>query len=113
MTTEEPLVSSQCPGSGRANARLERSHLADEQERRTMGDHIFRSRQTGHVCSASSSFNGVSFGLILYHAFSIRPLASMRNALRSIPMYVRPYIDFCFHTEYASASWWSTSASSG
>src|SRR5438105_3082562 len=33
--------------------------------------------------------------------------------LRSLPKYVRPYIDFCTHTPYASATAWPSSESSG
>jgi hypothetical protein len=34
----------------------------------------------------------------LCHAFTTRPSAPTRNVARSIPMYLRPYMDFSTHT---------------
>jgi hypothetical protein len=41
---------------------------------------------------------GVSLGEILYQTSASFPFGSMRKADRSIPMYLRPYIDFSFQT---------------
>ena len=55
----------------------------------------------------------MSFGETLYQAWATLPCSSMRNAERSMPMYLRPYMDFSFHTSNASATAWSWSDRSG
>src|ERR1700677_4291234 len=51
--------------------------------------------------------------LTLRHAFSTFPSVPIRNVLRSIPMYFRPYIDFSTHVPYRSATACSSSDASG
>src|SRR6185312_2094062 len=51
--------------------------------------------------SAASRFLGVSFGDTLYHASATLPLASTRNAERTMPMNFLPYMLFSPHTPYA------------
>src|ERR1019366_1439352 len=50
------------------------------------------------VLSDSSSSFGVSLADTLYQTCSSLPFSSIRNAERSMPMYLRPYIDFSVHT---------------
>ena len=69
---------------------LEGDELIDEQKRWPVRQDIDRRRQRRHSASASNNFVGVSFGLILYQALRIEPSASIRNADRTIPMYVLP-----------------------
>jgi len=48
--------------------------------------------------SAFATFAASSAGFTFRHASSTRPSSSIRNVLRSTPMYVRPYMDFFFQT---------------
>ena len=73
VTGEEPLVAGEVPSARGATDRLEGDDLVDEQERRPVRRQIgVRAGQRPdrwtslHRSSASSSFTGVSFGLILY-----------------------------------------------
>src|SRR5207253_6389327 len=54
----------------------------------------------------------VSLGETLYHASAMRPFSSTRNAERTMPKYFLPYMLFSPHVPYASATAWSSSASS-
>ena len=47
---------------------------------------------------APNALGTVSFGLTLYQAFSMLPLASTRKDERRIPMYFLPYMDFSVQT---------------
>ena len=62
------------------------------------------------ACNTSSAWPA---GLTLWKIFAIFPLVSIRNVVRSMPKYFFPYMLFSFQTPYASATVWSTSASSG
>src|SRR4029079_12396956 len=90
VARKEPLVSGEMPAPDSAHAGFECDQLVDEQKRRPVWQHIDRRRQRRHSASASNNFVGVSFGLILYQALRIEPSASIRNADRTIPMYVLP-----------------------
>ena len=88
-------------------------HLTVKARAYPVREHIGGDGEGAYFPSAPSRFFGVSFGDTLYQASAIFPFSSMRNAERSMPMYVRPYIDFCFQTSYASATAWSMSDSRG
>src|SRR3989441_5068021 len=51
--------------------------------------------------------------LTLCQIFAIEPASSMRNVVRSIPKYSRPYRFFNFHTSYAVVTFPSSSLNSG
>src|SRR6185312_16046614 len=51
--------------------------------------------------------------LTLRHVLATLPDLSIRNVLRSMPMYLRPYIDFSTHVPYASAAACVSSEASG
>src|SRR5262249_12471997 len=51
--------------------------------------------------------------LTLRHAFTTLPRLSIRNVLRSIPIYLRPYIDFSTHVPNCSATVCDSSDASG
>src|SRR5262249_36051742 len=72
-----------------------------------------RRRAEYRYASAASAPGTVSFGLTPYHVAAILPFSSIRKAERTMPMYLRPYIDFSPHTPKASATVWSSSASRG
>src|SRR2546423_5151423 len=63
--------------------------------------------------SDASRLSTVPFGLTLYQASATLPFSSIRNAERTMPKYFLPYMLFSPHTPYASATAWSSSASSG
>ena len=88
---EEPLVAGQPPAARRRHARFER-HAPRRRTGTAAGAAAGRSggqrrrRLVGHPASASRSFIGVSFGLILYQAWRTVPSGPTRNADRSMPM---------------------------
>ena len=87
---EEPLIATQTPLTRGADTRFEGDHLIDEQERWPVRQDIGRKRERRHPASASSNRTGVSFGLILYQTLRSLPSGPIRNADRSMPMYVLP-----------------------
>jgi len=57
-----------------------------------------RSPHRNAQVTALSRLAAVSLGETLYQACSMRPFSSTRNAERTMPMYLRPYMDFSPHT---------------
>ncbi len=68
MARKKPFIAGKPPQTRCGMTGLKRDDLIDEQKRWSMRDDIGGLGELGHACSASSSFIGVSFGLILYHA---------------------------------------------
>ena len=89
---EEPLVAGEVPAAGgaRRRARARRSRRRTGTAAGAGGWPTARAGRPPQSPSAASSLSGVSFGLILYQACSTVPSSSMRNAERSMPMYVLP-----------------------
>src|SRR5688500_3899316 len=78
---------------------------ASARQSRTLSDH-----SGGAAPSDSRSRADVFLGETLYQTPASFPFSSTRKALRTIPKYFFPYIDFSAHTPYASATAWSSSA---
>src|SRR5690606_35922265 len=62
--------------------------------------------------SSSRIWSACSSGFTFGSTCATRPSSSMMNVVRSLPQNFFPYIDFSFHTPYASATSWSSSARS-
>ena len=98
VAREEPFVPAEAPDTSRRDTRAQIENFIDEEERWTVRQKIFGPRQRRHFPIAFKRLAGVSLGEILYQTSCSFPFASTRKADLSMPMYLRPYMLFSFHT---------------